>query len=537
MPPLGRPAALALALCAVTLTAGQGCSLLVEHDAVQCNVDADCTKRGFTGAVCGAQKTCVVTNASECTVNADCKSQPAICRKTDRKCVPLLTPECAKTVGPATDDNAVLLGSIFSLKGTNASAGQARENSAEAALSDITRDVVGLPAVTAGGKPRPLALVSCTDNDGSKDVGDVAAQHLRELGIQAVIGPGSSGLVTTVSQNVTVPAGMFLITPSATSTSLSGQSLVWRTAPSDTVQAIALSASVPEMEAKYRVDNAIPMATAINLAVVYKDDAYGAGLFNAVAPTLSINGKPVTDATNTIHFKGVKYAATATDPDYQAIVTDLASTFHPNLVVLFGTAEVITKVLSPLEAAWPAMGFKRPAYLLSDGGRKPELTAACMGNDPLRVRLRGTVPGTNSANFGRFKLNYTSKYMGAYPDVFGMAGAYDSVYLLALTISSLGQAPITGAAIEGAMAKTVGGTKFTFGVDKTQDAIATITSGKALDVDGASGPLDFDLKAHEAPSDIDVWCVTSVNGTPTYTSSGRFYDAANKGMSGIFNCN
>lgn len=530
----------ALAPLALVVWGAQGCSLIVEHSSVQCNVDADCAKRGFANATCNTQqKVCVATTTPpECATNADCKAQPAICRKTDGRCVPLLSPECAKVAGSVADDGTILLGSIFSLKGTNASAGQARENSVEAALSDITRDIVGLPALVGGGKPRPLAVLSCTDNDGMTDVSAAAATHLRDVGVAAVIGPGSSGLVTTVSQNVTVPAKMFLITPSATSASLSGLSLVWRTAPSDVVQAVALSASVPEMETKYRADNAIPVQTAIKLAVVYKDDPYGSGLFNAVAPALVLNGKPITDAMNAANYKGVKYATTATAMDYQAIVSDLAATFHPNLVLLFGTAEVVTQILQPLETSWPPMGFKRPAYLISDGGRKPELLTAVTGNDPLRLRIRGTVPGTNNALFQGFKLNYQSKHMGAYPDVFGMAGAYDSVYLLALTIASLGQAPIAGPAIETAMSKTVGGPmKFAIGKDKLADAIAAIASGKGLDVDGASGPLDFDLKAHEAPSDIDVWCISNLAMTPAYQSSGRFYDASTKAMTGIFNCN
>jgi hypothetical protein len=82
-----------------------------------------------------------------------------------------------------------------------------------------------------------------------------------------------------------------------------------------------------------------------------------------------------------------------------------------------------------------------------------------------------------------------------------------------------------------------GAQKFAFGKDKTQDAISAIAMGKGLDVDGASGPLDFDLKAHEASSDIDVWCVANIAAMPTYQSSGRYYDAASKAMSGIFNCN
>jgi hypothetical protein len=56
--------------------------------------------------------------------------------------------------------------------------------------------------------------------------------------------------------------------------------------------------------------------------------------------------------------------------------------------------------------------------------------------------------------------------------------------------------------------------------------------GKALDVDGASGPLNFDNTAHEAPSDIQVWCVSGGDFYP----SGRFYNAATQVMSGVFSC-
>jgi branched-chain amino acid transport system substrate-binding protein len=160
---------------------------------------------------------------------------------------------------------------------------------------------------------------------------------------------------------------------------------------------------------------------------------------------------------------------------------------------------------------------------------------AVTGNDALRQRIRGTVPGTNSALFNAFRTRYSSKFPGIFPDVFGMAGAYDSTYLVALAIASIGNGPITGAAIADAMKKMVGGTKFIVGQDKTQDALNAIAT-KSLDVDGASGPLDFDLSLHEAPSDIDVFCIANQAGTPVFISSGRFFDATTQKMAGVYAC-
>lgn len=514
------------------------CSFIVQRDGVQCGNDGDCTGRGgeFATSRCDMmQNICIAA----CKVNADCKMQPAVCNA--NQCVQLLSPECDRTIPAVTtvDDNTILLGGLFSLQGTNASSGIARVNSVDVAIANITRDVVGLPG-GAGGKPRPLVAVVCTDTDAMNvDVSARAAQHLIDIGAAAIMGPGSSGLVLSVAKNVTMPKGEFLITPSATTTQLTGLSpLVWRTAPSDEIQSRALSASVGELEAKYRVDNAIPMMTPIKLAIVYKNDSYGSGLFNSVAGKANLNGVPVTDNANAMNYKGIQFDPTL--KDFASIVTDLAN-FKPNIIALFGTTEVVESILKPLEASWPMMVL-RPAYLISDGGKKAELLGAVAANPPLRLRIRGTVPGvvenTNQL-FKLFRLAYQSRFQSTMacpssmcPDIFGMAGAYDSVYLVSLAIASLGAQPVTGDGIAAGMTKLTGGAKYQIGMDKLQDALNSVAGGKMLDVDGASGPLDFDNAAHEAPSDIQVWCVS--NGD--FYSTGRYYNAATKVMSGVFSC-
>jgi branched-chain amino acid transport system substrate-binding protein len=530
------------AVAALAILAIASCSLIVQRDGVQCNVDGDCSKRGpaFANSKCDTmQHVCIAA----CNVNGDCNMQPAVCKAS--QCVQLLSTECDRTIpvlmpGQAVDDNAIVLGGILSLQGTNQSSGIARLNSIQLGIEGVAREVVGLPG-GMNGKPRPLLAVACTDTDAANnDVSLKAAQHLIDIGAAAIMGPGSSGLVLNVAKTVTIPQKEFLITPSATSRDISGLSpYLWRTAPSDVIQAIPLVESIKEIEAKYRVDNMIPMTTQLKLAIVYKGDSYGGGLFSSVAGNAKINGLPVTDPMNTANFKGTIFDPMTTD--FSSIVTDLAN-FKPNIIALFGTSEVDKFILSPLETAWPMMVL-RPAYLISDGGRKQELLDAVkMFGDPLRLRIRGTVPGVQESSsqlFKLFRLNYQSKFQSTpacpnmiCPDIFGMAGAYDSVYLLALSIVSLGSQPITGDGMAAGMAKTVGGTKYQIGMDKLQDAINTIGSGKPLDVDGASGPLDFDVMAHEAASDIQVWCVS---GGDFYTT-GRFYSATTKAMGGVFSC-
>ena len=513
------------------------CSLLVVGSDVQCQNDGDCGKLA-AGATCSADKVCVGGGVGgACKVNADCPDQnggPALCRKSDHTCVALLSQDCprilAKGAAAVKNDDAIILGTIFSLKGVNQASGVARTNSAELAASEIEENIVGLPGGT-GGKPRPLVFVAC-DDSSDNTIATRAAQHLKDVGAPALIGPGGSGLVTAAAQNATIPGGMFLITPSATSTSLSAfNNLVWRTAPSDVLQAVALRDQINALETKFKVDN--PAVTKVKLTIVYQNNTYGSGLLDAMTKTLLLNGKPFGDPSNVGFATPITYDATTLDPTAAAgqVTTD-----KPHLIVLVGTSEIITKFLVPVEANWPASGTPRPLYLLADAARKQEALDAAKASDPLRVRIRGTVPGTSNALFSAFNVRYQGKY-SATASTFGMAGAYDSVYLLLYGMASIGAQPITGASLATSMAKMMGGTKIDVGPDGLKTAMPALGSGNAIDITGASGPLDFDLVAHEAQSDIDVWCIgKDGTGATIFSSSGRFYDATKTQMTGVVSC-
>jgi branched-chain amino acid transport system substrate-binding protein len=102
---------------------------------------------------------------------------------------------------------------------------------------------------------------------------------------------------------------------------------------------------------------------------------------------------------------------------------------------------------------------------------------------------------------------------------------------------SLGTQPITGTALAGAMSKMVGGQATDVGAAGIKAAFQVLQSGNAIDINGASGPLNFDLNLHEAISDITVWCISKDgSGNPIFAASGRFYDSATQKMSGTFAC-
>jgi ABC-type branched-subunit amino acid transport system substrate-binding protein len=272
--------------------------------------------------------------------------------------------------------------------------------------------------------------------------------------------------------------------------------------------------------------------TPIKLAILYKSDTYGTGLYASVTSTLQINGAPVGAAQNSANFEPVEYNADGSD--IAAGVAQIVA-FQPNLIALFGTNEVVSSGLDAIESSWPT-GPARPFYLISDGGECQELLTEISANAGVRTRVRGTVPGTNNPLFQTFSLEYQGTY-GAPAEVFGMAGSYDSIYLLAYAITSIGSGTINGTAVSNGMDKMVGGVATNVGTGDIKSAFNTLSAGNAIAINGASGPLHFDLTEHEAPSDINVWCVAlDGSNNPEFESSGRSYDATSSMMVGTFSC-
>src|SRR5262249_42048823 len=132
---------------------------------------------------------------------------------------------------------------------------------------------------------------------------------------------------------------------------------------------------------------------------------------------------------------------------------------------------------------------------------------------PDRQRVAGTVPGTMNARFQQFASQYQSQFNGAMhggPMVFGAAGAYDATYLIAFAAAANGAAPDTGPNLAAAFKRMVSGELLAVGQSLITKAYNDLsTPAGTIDIDGSSGPLNFDLATGEAPSDVQIWCITA----------------------------
>lgn len=516
-----------LALAVIALLLGSsGCSLVIDAKAEQCESQSDCA--AFGGAICSEEHVCV----PGCTSNQYCIETGGdyhVCDKVAHQCVNLISDECPQVVGDWADDSAFIFGSLFPLQGNSALVGASIEQAIRLAMEDFQSANNGLPALVEGALPRPLVLVSCDDR-GLESYALLAGEHLVRSGIPAVIGPVFSSLATPLVKQVAIPGKMLTISTTATSatiTSIEDNGLVWRTSPSDLIQADALAQYYTgEMVQKLSADPTPVDAQDIKIAVVHKGDAYGIGLADAF-------GERIGASAMGARYLRRDYGGLKDDPDDPKIGMTVAAVQDqlPNVLFLIGTSVGVKLVLRPILTNWPA-STPIPLIVISDGAVVPELWQV-LGElpEPTRStvlkRLTGAVPGAKSPRFDNFVGRYNSSPQGAAlsPDIFGPAGAYDATYLLAYSAAYPYGGQITGPSLaEGLKRLVPPGLPSPVGQASINSAFEELKAGRNIDFDGASGPLDFDVRTGEARSDIIFLCLRDTLDGASF--NGVFFDSS-----------
>lgn len=517
-----RRGLLALGVVGAFLAFGPSCSFVVDTSADQCQSDGDCASRGFEGWYCGPDKTC------RCKSHKACKAQlgvDAVCAA--GACATLRSEDCPTVFMRPTDldrDDAIVIGWMAPIIGENKSLVEPQLNAVDLARRDFAD---GLPPIKDGSPNRPLVVLAC--NDGVNALR--AAKHLVEdVHVPAIIGPAFSGVLKTVATEETISRKTLLLSASATSPLITGlidDGLVWRTCPSDAVQAVAMAQLVAaKVEADAR--KAFGMATddpTLRVAVVAKGDAYGQGLANALFDRIVFNKKSAADNGAAL-YRRIGYGDPSKDDkatltaSYAAAVKGVLD-FKPHILVTVGTGEAVTQILTEVEKSWPAGA--RPRHLVSDGLQLPELAALARGND-MRTRLYGSIAGTDSALGKKFRDAYNGAGFTAKPDAYA-ASAYDALYLLAYAIVAAGAKPITGPQLVAGLGLTVPDGKAVpvrAGPEDVGKAMAALRTGGRIDYDGASGPLNFDVATGEAEADIQIWCVNPTGAADTFANVGIY---------------
>jgi branched-chain amino acid transport system substrate-binding protein len=292
---------------------------------------------------------------------------------------------------------------------------------------------------------------------------DAAALLVHDEKVLAIVGPLCSGAAIAVYKNVTIPAGITAVSPSATSpaiTSLDDGDLVFRTSPSDVYQG--------NIMARLLLSKGIKQ-----IVITYVNNDWGKGISAELSKAFEAAGGKVSG--NMAHEEG--------KTDYSDVIRSLSSPGVDTLVVLAyanGSGQTV------LRQAVESGAFEQ--FVGGDGMASNTLIAA-IGSDKLRGMIV-TKPGAPDTTGARVFNKY------AWADNLNPAGAfvgqsYDAAFLLALAIEKNGKAERAGISQALRAVATPPGEVILPG--EWAKAKALIKAGKEINYEGATGSLDFDV--------------------------------------------
>jgi len=368
---------------------------------------------------------------------------------------------------------AVRLGAILSASGGLA----AFVPPIRAGITLAIEEINGAGGVLGG---RRLQLVEGDDQTNPQVGVTVATRLVQADSVAAIIGPMASGVTIAVANAVTVPAGVPIVSPSATAPAVSlinDNDTVFRTAVPDGLQGQVLARLVRE-------------AGLERIALMAVNNDYGRGLGLAFTASFERRGGSVVGAQN---FEENR-------PSYRAELQTLAGRGNPQALLLVGypASGGNTILRNSIENAF----FAR--YVLTDGMRDQSVLDQ-VGARPLEGMF-GTGPGTAASPERR--AAYEAAFRRANPTLDPgaafVAQAYDAAHVIALAIQAGNSAD--RAAIRQNLRVVANAPGEAVGPGEWARARALLGRGAKVNYEGASGPLEFNATG-DAEGRVEHWMV------------------------------
>lgn len=405
----------------------------------------------------------------------------------------LLAPEYCHAIYPADkkellreEGQAILLGTLLPTTGDLGTRGPAREKAIYLAVDEIN-DAGGIDG-------KPVVMLSC-DSGTSSEQAQTVLRHMVEVAkVPAVIGCASSQVTLDTFEGVAFDSKTLMISPSATSTLLSERSnaeddgLLWRTAPSDAGQGYALAGLLKTQGVQ-------------KVGVISRNDSYGSSLRTVMQTNLCAGDDDFDfDCLDNDVYVVRGYTPASQDPDQTAAVTAMEE-LNPDAIVVIGLLDDGKALLQKI--AGSTVLAEKPV-LVSDALRDVSVLEA-LGDSALRGKIIGTFPAPSGENYFNFNAAYQS-VTGDSPTSF-TAHSYDAAYVLAYAIGASNAEEPTGLSIRDGIGRLVSGDKINVGSQGFAQTVRNLKDDAefSVNLEGASGPLDFDLEVGEPEGDIEGW--------------------------------
>lgn len=504
----------------------------------ECRTNAECTARA-TAAELDAGVGDASGDGAVFTGALDGGVVPAVCVQSIGRCAPLLTPDCRAFYGDYTNDNAILIGTIFNTTGSLAGSNIPRQQAALLAAQEINSSVSGggIPGVD-GGPVRPLLVLEC---DPTANTLRTASHLANDLHVPAVVGPNVAEDILNITQQVSASAGMLMLSPTVPIdpvTDLKDNGLTWRDIPSDhqraPLYADQITALANELTQSGRSN--------LKLGVVVRNDALGSSALNSISSVAFPPGSAFTVGSPGANVTIDEYALS--DTAAQAAIATKYATNVPDIVFVIAQ-EAVASVVIPLEKNLTSAGYhgNRPYYIATDTAKTVgwlSTPAGVPSDFPSRVRGVGVTPDLGAAtnNFNSFNAAYAGFYQSN-PGTAGMGPAYDAMYSIAYAIAAGGGGPVTGAGVAQGLNQLDFGTAFNVGSQASSGAFQAIQSAGHIALEGTFTLMHWDAKGDMVGGTLHVWCVSAPEGgTAAFAPSGRNLDLTTGTITGTYvQCN
>lgn len=363
-------------------------------------------------------------------------------------------------------------------------------------------------------------LVQCDYNvDGTYDNDDestvmtnIGTWLAEEAGVPALIGSSTSSS-TQVLYETTGEHGILMVSPSATSPALTlidgidhsddAPGMLWRTIPSDAVQARAIAYDMAQRHVE-------------RVAVIAVDGAYGEGLSSAFI-------EAYTDGNPEITLYSYDEADDAVLGEHIGAVANL----DYQEVLYVGSS--VGSVIRFLNGASTLPRFENGEIriFLTDSARYEQLFSDTIPEaQELFPLIRGTSPALASGPvYESFRAAFAAEYSGDSADgTIYTSHAFDAAWLVlyGTAWSYYQDGAITGFGMAKGLRQVSSGTRITVQSTNWNAVKANFEVGQSVDLEGASGEMDFDPATEETTKAVDFW--TLDDRDRTFVNEGQFVD-------------
>ena len=315
-----------------------------------------------------------------------------------------------------------------------------------------------------------------TDPQGAQEA---ATKLIESTGVAAIAGPWASSETIPTAENVSIPAGVPIVSPSATNPDITGledDGTVFRTAPSDALQGQVIAQVMAD---EFGADASVITAN--------RNDAYGNALVGEFTKAWEAGGGTVS--------ANVPYNPEAPSLDSEA--GQIAQDTDAWMIIDFPDS------WQKMGPALVRTGDWDPARTFTADGLRDDGLPGDAGQEATEG-MRGTAPTSKEAPAGEAFDTLWEAEVGGTVGTFA-PNNFDAVILIALAAVAAGSSD-SGDIAANIPAVSGGGDKYTF--ENLADALTAAANGEDIDYEGVSGPLDLDENGDPGSSNYGTWSYT-----------------------------